>query len=110
MAREEAMHRTAKRIIGLAAATLMAAAVIVPASATQTSAATVGSRDVTGNHQFYKAITWMNERGITTGYTFDDTFRPKQKVTREAFAAYLYRLEGRPNVSLPSKSPFKDVK
>lgn len=104
------MHRIATRFLGMAAATLMAAVVIVPVSASQANAATVGFRDVPGHHQFYKAITWMNERGITTGYTFDDTFRPKEKVTREAFAAYLYRLAGRPNVSLPSNSPFKDVK
>ena len=104
------MHSTAKRFIGLAATALMAAVVIVPVSASQSSAATVGFRDVPGNHQFYTAITWMNEAGITTGYTFDDTFRPREQVSREAFAAYLYRLEGRPNVSLPSSSPFKDVK
>lgn len=104
------MHRTTKRLIGLAAATLMAVAVIVPASATSSSAATVGFRDVPGNHQFYKAITWMNEKNITTGYAFDDTFRPKDHVSREAFAAYLYRLAGRPGVSMPGSSPFKDVK
>jgi hypothetical protein len=87
----------------------LAAVVMVPATSAPSSAATEGFRDVTGGHQFYKEISWMNQEGITTGYTWDDTFRPTQKVSREAFAAYLYRLAGKPAVSLPNRSPFKDV-
>ncbi|WP_430867537.1 S-layer homology domain-containing protein [Demequina aurantiaca] len=65
--------------------------------------------DVPSSHQFRTEISWLSAQGITTGYS-DGTFRPKSAVTREAFAAFLYRLEGSPKVSLPSKSPFKDVK
>lgn len=97
------------RFAVLVAVALMAAVVVVPATPTASSAATVGFRDVTGSHKFYDEITWMNQKGITTGYTWDDTFRPKQTVSREAFAAYLYRLAGRPAVNLPGRSPFKDV-
>ncbi len=102
-------HSRTRRLVGLVAAVLMAAAVIVPAGATAASASTTGFRDVKGNHKFYKEIAWMTEQRITTGYAFDDTFRPTDKVSREAFAAFLYRLAGRPSVSLPGSSPFKDV-
>ena len=70
-----------------------------------------GSRfsDVPSSHQFRSEITWLANQGITTGYA-DGTFRPRASVTREAFAAFLYRLEGSPKVTLPTRSPFVDVK
>ncbi len=64
--------------------------------------------DVPSSHQFLKEITWLAQQGITTGYA-NGNFRPKEAVSREAFAAFLYRAAGRPSVSLPSRSPFKDV-
>ncbi|WP_061962845.1 S-layer homology domain-containing protein [Demequina aurantiaca] len=64
--------------------------------------------DVPSSHQFRTEISWLASQGITTGYA-DGTFRPTSAVTREALAAFLYRLEGSPKVKLPSKSPFKDV-
>ncbi|WP_159449164.1 SpoIID/LytB domain-containing protein [Demequina sp. NBRC 110055] len=70
--------------------------------------AATGFSDVPASHQFAKEISWLAGEGITTGYA-DGTFRPKDEVSREAFAAFLYRLSGRPSVSLPSTSPFKDV-
>lgn len=65
--------------------------------------------DVPMSHKFAKDIAWMKEAGITNGWK-DGTFRPKDAVTREAMAAFLYRLAGRPAVKLPAKSPFRDVK
>ncbi|MFV0285798.1 MAG: S-layer homology domain-containing protein, partial [Demequina sp.] len=87
-------------IIALAAGAFMGA----PASAS-------GHRfsDVPSSHQFRAEITWLANQGISTGYA-DGTFRPKSAVTREAFAAFLYRLEGSPRVTLSASSPFKDVK
>jgi len=65
-------------------------------------------KDVKTSDQFYKEIVWLSKTGITTGWS-DGTFRPKDKITREAIAAFLYRFEGRPSFSQPSKSPFGDM-
>jgi len=52
--------------------------------------------DVAVDDTFYREIAWLAETGITTGYA-DGTFRPGDPVTREAMAAFLFRL-----VRLPS--------
>lgn len=87
---------------------LVAALILVPMTPATSEAATTGFRDVKGSYQFYKEISWMTAEGITTGYE-GNWFHPERLVTREAFAAFMYRLAGKPTVSLPSKSPFKDV-
>lgn len=79
------------------------------AGATTAAAAPRSFSDVGKSHQFYSQITWLSGSGITTGYA-DGTFRPKGSVSREAFAAFLYRMAGSPQVTLPASSPFKDVK
>ncbi|MFN3866619.1 MAG: D-alanyl-D-alanine carboxypeptidase family protein [Demequina sp.] len=92
-------------------AVTLAALLAMPATlapAAPASAATEGFRDVTGSHAFYREISWLVGAGVTTGYA-DNSFRPATPVTREAFAAFLYRLAGRPAVTLPARSPFKDV-
>lgn len=98
-----------RRSLGLLLSLAMAVAVVVPLTAVPASAATTGFRDVLGTYQFYREISWLRSQGITTGYA-DKSFRPESNVSREAFAAYLYRLNGSPEVSLPARSPFKDVK
>jgi hypothetical protein len=50
-----------------------------------------GFTDVAAGHQFKTAIWFMAAEGITTGYG-DGTFRPGDAVTRQAMAAFLYRL------------------
>ncbi|WP_144018804.1 D-alanyl-D-alanine carboxypeptidase family protein [Demequina sp. NBRC 110056] len=95
------------RVVAVLAMAVVAVTSIVAAAA-PSSAATEGFRDVTGKHQFYREISWLSSSGITTGYA-DNSFRPANKVSREAFAAYLYRLAGKPPVRLPSRSPFRDV-
>lgn len=64
--------------------------------------------DVPANHQFCSDIAWLAGKGITTGWD-DGTFRPQDSVTRAAFAAFLYRLAGKPAYTPPAKSMFKDV-
>ncbi|MFW7413730.1 S-layer homology domain-containing protein [Demequina sp. SO4-18] len=64
--------------------------------------------DVPRTHHFYDEIEWLAAERITTGFASGE-FRPRDDVSREAFAAFLYRLAGSPSVSLPSRSPFKDV-
>ena len=57
---------------------------------------------------FYTEIEWMNAKGITHGMD-NGTYAPKQPVTREAMAAFLYRLAGSPSFTPPSKPTFSDV-
>jgi hypothetical protein len=64
--------------------------------------------DVPDGQIFYVPIAWLAEQGITNGYG-DGTFRPIAPMTREALAAFLYRLAGRPAWTPPTVSPFADV-
>lgn len=97
-------HPNAWRVLTAALVTL-AFSVVTVASA---SAAPTSFPDVPKSQQFYTQITWLANEGITTGYA-DGTFRPKESVSREAFAAFLYRMAEDPKVTLPKTSPFKDV-
>lgn len=65
-------------------------------------------RDVPPNSQFYKEITWLASRGITTGYG-DYTYRPLQPVNRDAMAAFLYRFAVKPAFTAPWSPPFSDI-
>ncbi|MCC5952671.1 MAG: S-layer homology domain-containing protein [Acidimicrobiia bacterium] len=51
--------------------------------------------DVPASHPFCAEITWMVDQGITTGFP-DNTFRPTNPITRQAAAAFLWRLAGEP--------------
>ncbi|AOZ72269.1 hypothetical protein BK816_02270 [Boudabousia tangfeifanii] len=65
-------------------------------------------KDVKVNSPFANEIYWLakSPEQVSTGYA-DGTFRPKLPVTREAMAAFLYRLAGSPKVT--AKKQFKDV-
>ncbi|MGK3647699.1 S-layer homology domain-containing protein [Pseudarthrobacter enclensis] len=63
--------------------------------------------DVSPSNQFYNEIRWLASTGITTGYP-DGTFRPLAPVNRDAMAAFLYRLSGKPAVSATAPT-FPDV-
>lgn len=65
-------------------------------------------KDMTPASPFYKEAAWMAEAEISTGYD-DGTYRPSATVSRQAMAAFMYRLAGEPAVTLPSVSPFSDV-
>ncbi|MDO4916980.1 MAG: GH25 family lysozyme [Rothia sp. (in: high G+C Gram-positive bacteria)] len=64
--------------------------------------------DVPTSHPFYKEISWLAEQGISTGWD-DGTYRPDNKITRDAMAAFMYRLAGQPTYQPPAVSYFKDV-
>lgn len=69
-------------------------------------------RDVTPTTQFYKEIEWLSAQGISTGWDVGNgvkEFRPVQPVARDAMAAFLYRLYGKPTFTAPTRSPFVDV-
>lgn len=64
--------------------------------------------DVPTDHMFHTEISWLAQRGITTGWP-DGTFRPAENVQRAAVAAYFYRLAGSPTYTPPITPSFKDV-
>jgi Glycosyl hydrolases family 16/S-layer homology domain len=67
--------------------------------------------DIGPDSQFYKEITWLASKGITTGWTEPDgtrTFRPAEPVSRLAMAAFLYRYAGKPYYDAPSTPVFAD--
>lgn len=66
-------------------------------------------KDVRKGQEHYEAMAWMKSSGISTGWS-DGTYRPLQPVNRDAMAAFLYRMDGSPKVTLPTRSPFRDVR
>jgi hypothetical protein len=68
--------------------------------------------DVPTGYTFYKEITWLASSGISEGWQTADQsreFRPTEPVTRDVFAAFLYRVAQSPSFSAPADSPFIDV-
>ncbi|GAB3527273.1 chitobiase/beta-hexosaminidase C-terminal domain-containing protein [Arthrobacter monumenti] len=57
---------------------------------------------------YYEAIQWAVEAGITNGYKKDGVFKPYTPISRDAMAAFMYRLAGEPEFDAPEVSPFVD--
>ncbi len=77
--------------------------------------ASSGFSDVPDDHPFVTEISWLVEAQLTTGFP-DGRFRPTAEVSRQAAAAFLYRLAGEPAVSsaagfddVPANHPFHDA-
>lgn len=64
--------------------------------------------DVPPGAPFFAEVTWLAGSGVTAGYS-DGTFRPTAPVTRQAMAAFLYRLVGEPAFEAPTEASFSDV-
>lgn len=66
--------------------------------------------DVPPEHPFAEEIASVNEAGILAGFP-DGTFRPASLVSRQALAAFLYRLAGAPDGPDPqcATDPYVDV-
>ncbi len=64
--------------------------------------------DVPTTHLFYSEIEWAVAGGITTGFT-DGTFGATSAATRQAAAAFLYRIAGEPPFTAPTSPSFFDV-
>nr|WP_272879162.1 S-layer homology domain-containing protein [Rothia nasimurium] len=47
--------------------------------------------DVSPANEHYKAISWMRSMNYARGWS-DGTYRPQEAVTRDAIAAFLYRM------------------
>ncbi|WP_449282739.1 M14 family zinc carboxypeptidase [Leucobacter sp.] len=67
--------------------------------------------DTPVGHKFYKEIDWMSCMGLTTGIKVPGgkNYAPKDSLTREAMAAFIYRLEAPKGYVAPQASPFADV-
>ncbi|MDR6508742.1 S-layer homology domain-containing protein [Arthrobacter oryzae] len=57
---------------------------------------------------FQTQIDWMYYSQLSTGWA-DGTYRPFATMSREAMAAFMYRLAGNPEFTPPAVSPFIDV-
>ncbi|MCC5950690.1 MAG: S-layer homology domain-containing protein [Acidimicrobiia bacterium] len=64
-----------------------------------------GLADVPPGHPFHTPIAWMVDSGLATGFD-DGNFRPTADVSRQATAAFLWRIEGQPGAPSPD---FTDV-
>ncbi|WP_162231101.1 FG-GAP-like repeat-containing protein [Leucobacter musarum] len=67
--------------------------------------------DVPVTHKFYREIAWMRATGLSTGINTASgrAYDPSASVSREAMAAFLYRLEAPKGYTPPKTSPFADV-
>ncbi|WP_210063466.1 S-layer homology domain-containing protein [Pseudarthrobacter sp. PvP004] len=68
--------------------------------------------DVPVGAAFYKEITWLASKGISTGWDVGGgkrEYRPLSPIARDAMAAFLYRYADKPAFTAPSVSPFGDV-
>jgi hypothetical protein len=64
--------------------------------------------DVSPTHPFYAEVQWVSTEGIAQGDTSGD-YRPAAAVSRQAMAAFLYRLAGSPAYTPPSTPTFPDI-
>jgi hypothetical protein len=58
---------------------------------TPAPAGAIAFSDVPSDHDFWPEINAMSNRGVINGYD-DGTFRPTAPVTRQAMAAFLWRV------------------
>lgn len=70
--------------------------------------ATSPFRDVRRDRNFFDAITWAAENGVTSGYV-NGTFRPYQMVNRQEFASFVFRAVGDPDYVPPTYAVFPDM-
>ena len=64
----------------------------------ETAEAGSSFRDVPSSAYYAAAVSWASSKGIVNG-TGADVFSPNASITREQFAAMLYRYAGEPSVS-----------
>ncbi|OWY63456.1 hypothetical protein B7486_53035, partial [cyanobacterium TDX16] len=65
-------------------------------------------RDVDAGHPFHVEVEWMAAAGISTGYP-GGTYRPSDAVSRGAMSAFMFRLAGQLDRTLPDALTFTDV-
>ena len=72
----------------------------------QNSASEISFTDVKESDEYYQAILWASQNGITNG-TSSTTFEPDARVTRGQAQTFLYRLAASPEAT--GENPFMDV-
>ncbi|MDN4477879.1 S-layer homology domain-containing protein [Demequina sp. SYSU T00039] len=67
--------------------------------------------DVTTTSSFFAEIEWLASTGVSTGWSTSAgaEYRPLSNITRDAMAAFLYRLAAPEDYVAPTSSPFVDV-
>lgn len=68
--------------------------------------------DIPTDHAFYREISWLEWKQISTGWNEPDgtrTFRPGATVNRDQMAAFIYRHAGKPDYVPETQSPFVDI-
>jgi hypothetical protein len=87
-------------------------AVAIAAPVSPPAPAPISFSDVDTYNQFHTEISWLATQGISTGWVEANglrTYRPLSPVARDAMAAFLYRLAGKPDFTPPVASPFADI-
>lgn len=81
-----------KILLSALALSIMTPAIVIPMTTETVEAATSAKTfsDVPESHIYYDVITDMTEKGIINGYS-DNTFKPRNEVTRAQVAAMLNR-------------------
>ena len=72
----------------------------------------VSFTDVPSTSKFYTEINWTASQRISTGWIQPDgtrIYQPLWNVNRDAMAAFMYRLQGSPEFTPPTVSPFTDI-
>jgi hypothetical protein len=64
--------------------------------------------DVPADHPFVVEISWLVQERISGGFG-DETYRPLTPVSRQAMAAFLFRVAGEPAPPAPPTQTFSDV-
>ncbi|WP_200330021.1 S-layer homology domain-containing protein [Leucobacter sp. L43] len=86
---------------------------VFPVTTPPTPKPTPTFTDVKKGAKFYKEISWMASEGISTGVRQPNgtyQYQPKNNVTREAMAAFLFRQYGDSSYKAPKTSYFSDIK
>lgn len=69
--------------------------------------------DVNKSTKFYKEIRWMHAKGLSTGVRNPNggqpSYVPRAAITREAMAAFFYRMSGTKGYTPKGKEPLVDV-
>lgn len=69
-------------------------------------------KDVSSSHKFAREIYWMYDARLSTGVMGPNgrEYRPSERLTREAMAAFMFRKYADPSYQAPRASWFNDVK
>lgn len=93
--------RKMKKVLALILSVLMCASLLVPAVSAE------GFSDVTAEHRYYEAITYLASKGIINGFE-DGTFKPEDQVTRAQFAKIMAYALGNADITT-TEQIFTDV-